>query len=82
MRRFIFSLGVITIVSFALAFKTKPLSGAYCGNPIGTSGCQIFLLKKEVTGVVNFHINLGWTGCASDCASNPCTTEIRLVDQN
>ena len=78
MRRFIFSLAVITIVSFALAFKTKPLSGLYCGQLIGTSGCQILPQLRETPGAANYHINVAWQGCASNCTNNPCTTLIHL----
>ena len=81
MKRIIAAVAVVAIVSSALAFKAKPLSGAYCGNLIGVSGCQIIPLKKEVAGTANYHILSTWDGTAANCQTT-CTTNIRLVEQN
>ncbi len=80
MRKLISGIAVIVIVSSALAFKTKPLGGLYCGSTTANVGCHIISLKKETTGASNFFINTGWGGCT--CPSTDCPTAIRLVDQN
>jgi hypothetical protein len=81
MKRIISAIAVVAIVSSALAFKTKPLSGAFCGNLIGTSGCQIIPQLKEVAGPVNYHVKSDWNGTQADCTTT-CETQIRLVAEN
>jgi len=78
MRKLIPALVVIAVVSCALAFKTKPLAGLYCGSQTQNSGCHV-LHKKEITGVANFFVNLNFDG--TNCNPNDCPTAIRLSDE-
>jgi hypothetical protein len=80
MKRIISAIAVVAIVSSALAFKAKPLSGAYCGSATQNVGCQIIPLKKEVAGQANTFIKANFDGI--NCPTTDCPTAIRLVEQN
>ena len=81
MKRIIAAVAVVVIVSSALAFKAKPLAGSFCGNPIGTNGCQILPQLREAGGPNNYHVKANWNGTAADCTTS-CATLIHLDPQN
>lgn len=87
MKRIIAAIGVVAIVSSALAFNTNKLGGVYCASinfPTSQGGtCAVITdvtEKANGTGTTYYKFPT-WNGLSSSCTGNNCNTQTTLYPQ-